>query len=107
MSLFRAPVACCRGHILEGVWGRSPDLNTRTVVDTHVSRIRNKLDLRPGSGWQLKAVSIARLPAGNRSQSRPPVSGPPLPDAGRGVVPDGSPHWRPSIEPAACRGPFR
>lgn len=44
-----------RGHILESVWGRSPDLNTRTV-DTHVSRIRNKLDLRPEHGWQLKAV---------------------------------------------------
>ena len=31
-----------RGHILESVWGRSPDLNTRTV-DTHVRRIRSKL----------------------------------------------------------------
>jgi DNA-binding response OmpR family regulator len=44
-----------RGHILESVWGRNPNLNTRTV-DTHVSRIRNKLDLKPEHGWQLKAV---------------------------------------------------
>jgi two-component system response regulator RegX3 len=44
-----------RGHILESVWGRNPNLNTRTV-DTHISRIRSKLDLRPEHGWQLKAV---------------------------------------------------
>lgn len=44
-----------RGHILESVWGRNPDLNTRTV-DTHISRIRNKLDLKAEHGWQLKAV---------------------------------------------------
>ena len=44
-----------RGHILESVWGRNPNLNTRTV-DTHISRIRSKLDLRPEHGWQLKAI---------------------------------------------------
>lgn len=56
LFLFRsAGRVLSRGHILESVWGRSPDLNTRTV-DTHVSRIRNKLDLRPENGWQLKAV---------------------------------------------------
>lgn len=44
-----------RGHILESVWGRSPNLNTRTV-DTHISRIRNKLDLKAENGWQLKAI---------------------------------------------------
>ncbi len=56
LFLFRcAGRVLSRGHILESVWGRSPDLNTRTV-DTHVSRIRNKLDLRPEGGWQLKAV---------------------------------------------------
>jgi DNA-binding response OmpR family regulator len=44
-----------RGHMLESVWGSRPDLNTRTV-DTHVSRIRNKLSLRPENGWQLRAV---------------------------------------------------
>lgn len=56
LFLFRsAGRVLSRGHILESVWGRSPDLNTRTV-DTHISRIRNKLDLRSGHGWQLKAV---------------------------------------------------
>ncbi len=44
-----------RGHILESVWGRNPDLNTRTV-DTHVSRIRQKLKLGPDSGWSLSTV---------------------------------------------------
>jgi DNA-binding response OmpR family regulator len=44
-----------RGHILESVWGRSPDLNTRTV-DTHVSRLRSKLGLVPEHGWRLTAV---------------------------------------------------
>lgn len=44
-----------RGHILESVWGRNPDLNTRTV-DTHVSRIRHKLHLGPESGWRLSTV---------------------------------------------------
>ncbi len=41
-----------RGHILEAVWGRSPDLPTRTV-DTHVSRVRTKLQLRPENGFRV------------------------------------------------------
>jgi DNA-binding response OmpR family regulator len=44
-----------RGHILESVWGRTSDLNTRTV-DTHVSRLRSKLGLVPENGWKLSAV---------------------------------------------------
>jgi two-component system, OmpR family, response regulator RegX3 len=44
-----------RGHILESIWGRNPDLNTRTV-DTHVSRIRNKLALTPENGYKLSSV---------------------------------------------------
>lgn len=44
-----------RGQILEAVWGTSAELNTRTV-DTHVSRIRNKLHLLPENGWKLSAV---------------------------------------------------
>jgi two-component system, OmpR family, response regulator RegX3 len=44
-----------RGHILESIWGRSQELNTRTV-DTHVSRIRNKLDLGQESGYRLSSV---------------------------------------------------
>ena len=44
-----------RGHILESIWGRSPELNTRTV-DTHMSRIRNKLELSQESGFKLSSV---------------------------------------------------
>lgn len=44
-----------RGQILESVWGTTADLNTRTV-DTHISRIRNKLGLVPEHGWKLSAV---------------------------------------------------
>ncbi len=44
-----------RGHILEAVWGQSAEINTRTV-DTHVSRIRGKLQLTPENGWRLTAV---------------------------------------------------
>ncbi|NJN45769.1 MAG: response regulator transcription factor [Candidatus Competibacteraceae bacterium] len=58
LGLFLFRYACrvlSRGHILENVWGRNPDLNTRTV-DTHISRIRHKLNLNAEYGWQLKAV---------------------------------------------------
>ena len=41
-----------RGHMLEAVWGRNPNLATRTV-DTHISRVRSKLGLRPDSGYRL------------------------------------------------------
>lgn len=44
-----------RAQILEAVWGTTAELNTRTV-DTHISRIRNKLGLVPENGWKLSAV---------------------------------------------------
>lgn len=44
-----------RDHILESVWGFGPGLATRTV-DTHVSRLRRKLNLTAENGWRLKAV---------------------------------------------------
>ncbi len=44
-----------RGHILESVWGTSAKINTRTV-DTHISRIRKKLNLTPESGWRLTSI---------------------------------------------------
>ena len=44
-----------RGYIMQAVWGQTADLNTRTV-DTHVSRIRGKLQLTPEYGWRLSAV---------------------------------------------------
>ncbi len=44
-----------RGHLREAVWGQSGDLATRTV-DTHVSQVRKKLDLRPETGFRVVPV---------------------------------------------------
>ena len=44
-----------RSHILESVWGVSSELTTRTV-DTHISKIRRKLGLKPERGWRLVSV---------------------------------------------------
>jgi two-component system response regulator RegX3 len=44
-----------RGHIRESVWGPNAVVTSRTL-DTHVSRIRNKLGLTPEHGWRLAAV---------------------------------------------------
>lgn len=44
-----------RSYIMENVWGVRADLSTRTV-DTHVSRIRNKMGIRPDRGWRLSAI---------------------------------------------------
>lgn len=44
-----------RAHILDTVWGRSPDLNTRTV-DIHISRLRKKLQLNSENGWKLSGI---------------------------------------------------
>jgi DNA-binding response OmpR family regulator len=47
--------ALSRAYILEAVWGRNPDLATRTL-DMHISRIRTKLNLRPENGFRLSPV---------------------------------------------------
>ena len=44
-----------RGHLQETVWGRTGDIATRTV-DTHVSQVRKKLDLRPETGFRVVPV---------------------------------------------------
>jgi DNA-binding response OmpR family regulator len=44
-----------RGHLRESVWNASAAVSSRTL-DTHVSRIRNKLLLVPEQGWRLTAV---------------------------------------------------
>lgn len=44
-----------RGHLSESVWGRSSDVQSRTV-DTHMSRIRKKLELGPSRGVRLTPI---------------------------------------------------
>ena len=44
-----------RSYLLENVWGHSAELNTRTL-DTHISRLRKKLQLGEGSGWRLASA---------------------------------------------------
>lgn len=47
--------ALSRDHLLETIWGRSPEVQTRTL-DMHISRIRMKLNLRPQNGYKLIPV---------------------------------------------------
>jgi DNA-binding response OmpR family regulator len=44
-----------RAYILEAVWSRDVELPSRTM-DTHVSRVRSKLQLRPENGFRLAPV---------------------------------------------------
>ena len=44
-----------RDYLLRHIWNINVAVNTRTV-DTHVSRIRSKLGLRPENGWKLSSV---------------------------------------------------
>ncbi|MGS0743255.1 response regulator transcription factor [Glaciimonas sp. GG7] len=44
-----------RAYILEAVWARDIDIPSRTM-DTHVSRVRSKLQLRPENGFRLAPV---------------------------------------------------
>ena len=44
-----------RNELLESVWGHATEVQTRTV-DTHISRLRKKLNLTRDYGWHLGAV---------------------------------------------------
>ncbi|ARS28800.1 response regulator transcription factor [Sphingomonas sp. KC8] len=47
--------ALSRSYIFDALWGRRPDLPTRTL-DAHISKIRSKLNLRPENGYKLVPV---------------------------------------------------
>ncbi len=55
--LFRNPgKMLSRSHILETIWGiDNKSVSTRTV-DTHMSRLRKKLNLCDENGWKLSAI---------------------------------------------------
>ncbi len=44
-----------RDFLLERVWGITSDINTRTV-DTHMSRLRRKLNIKPENGFRVKTI---------------------------------------------------
>ncbi|EIZ79183.1 winged helix family two component transcriptional regulator [Novosphingobium sp. Rr 2-17] len=47
--------ALSRAYIFEALWGRNPDLPTRTL-DAHISNVRTKLNLRPDNGFKLVPI---------------------------------------------------
>lgn len=44
-----------REYLLRNIWNVGAAVQSRTV-DTHISRLRSKLNLRPDNGWQLSSV---------------------------------------------------
>jgi DNA-binding response OmpR family regulator len=44
-----------RAYILESVWATETEVSSRTI-DTHISRVRNKLQLQPEYGFRLVPV---------------------------------------------------
>lgn len=44
-----------RIHLLDKIWGLSAEIDTRTV-DTHISRLRNKLQFTPQSQWDIVTI---------------------------------------------------
>lgn len=47
--------ALARAYIFESLWGRNPNLPTRTL-DVHISNVRTKLHLRPDNGFKLVPI---------------------------------------------------
>ena len=44
-----------REHLHATIWGQGPDIHSRTL-DTHISRLRTQLDLRPANGYLITSV---------------------------------------------------
>lgn len=44
-----------RDHLRDVIWGHSAEVISRSL-DTHISRLRNLLDLRPANGYMITAV---------------------------------------------------
>ena len=44
-----------RTYLMDLIWGKQTDVNSRTL-DTHISRLRTKLNLRPENGFRLSSV---------------------------------------------------
>ena len=62
-----------RGHIREAVWGRDSEIPSRTM-DTHVSRVRTKLGLRPESDYLLAPVYSYGYRLEHLARALPPVA---------------------------------
>lgn len=45
-----------RSHILEAIWGIDAQNVTTRTVDTHISRLRKKMQLNETNGWKLSAI---------------------------------------------------
>ena len=44
-----------REHLLDSLWGAEYDGDTRTI-DSHIKRLRAKLDAAEHPGWQIRTV---------------------------------------------------
>lgn len=78
-----------RQHLLQAAWGIDAEVNSRSL-DTHASRVRTKLMLKPHNGFNLAAIygvgyrlEVVSLPASTAAeiplpapQSRPPTRQP-------------------------------
>lgn len=45
-----------RSHLLEAIWGIENDSVSTRTVDTHISRLRKKLELNEQNGWKLTSI---------------------------------------------------
>ena len=66
-----------RDHLREIIWGHSAEVISRSL-DTHISRLRSLLDLRPSNGYMITAV----YGVGYRFETVKPVPGEAAPEGG-------------------------